>query len=217
MATLTSIARYKASQGDLDVPGPKDDQINFALSAASELIRAFTGLKFEVASSGSLSDTRTYEYDGGSYLDIDEATLITGVSMRSGYDINATPTTLDTYAWGAFPLNSPVKLWLRLPAGNHGTISPEMGFRYNLDTIGFDVYQNIPAFVNVTATWGWPTIPEDVQQATIWTAQAIAMATSPYQQESIESYSHTKGPMTDMESIPLRAQAALMPYIIPRV
>jgi hypothetical protein len=48
----------------------------------------------------------------------------------------------------------------------------EMGFTSNLDTLlGGGIFEDIE--VTVAATFGWPTVPDDVQRATIWTAYEI--------------------------------------------
>lgn len=216
MAPLISLTQLKTALGNPNpsAPDPKDATYTSALNAASALIRNYTGLKFEVATL-PISSARKFEYDGSGFLDIDEAQKITNVTTQAGFS-GATITTMTSDEWSAYPLSFPVKLWLRLADLPYGGISPEMGFTYNLDTLAYRMPMK-PQIVTVTGIWGWPEIPADVQQATIWTALSIAETPRVYTQESIENYSRTRGGAVDAEPIPERAQAALMPYIIPQM
>lgn len=215
MVTLT---RYKASLGgsaDASTPSVNDQQYLTAITAASSLVRSYTSLRFELSENTPPSD-RQFEYDGSGFLDIDEAVAVNSVSQTGGYE-GAQTWNLSSYNWGAYPLNSPVKFWLQLPQDFvSGAISPEMGFTYNLDTLWYK-YAQRPSIVTVNANWGWPKIPEDVQQAVVWTAQHISGTNEPYTSKSIEGYSVTRGAMDDGDSLPDRVKAALAPYIIPRV
>jgi len=218
-APLASLEALKVAIGTFpnpSAPNVKDAGLNQALAVASSMVRHYTGMLFETANPSVPTSTRQFEYDGSGYMNIDECTVVNGVVTNSGYQ-GAQDITLTVDEWAAYPLNLPVKTWLRLPEGYVGRgISPEMGFTYNLDTIGVRSYVK-PVIVTVDAVWGWPEIPYDVQQATIWTALAVAEGPQPYTQESIENYSRTKGPGADLEAIPDRAQAALAPYIVPQV
>lgn len=216
---LVTLTRFKSSLenvNDPSAPDPRDAQYNAAIIAASELVRNYTSFRFDLADEFADPEPRDYEYDGSGFLDIDEAWSVVSVSQHGNYD-QAYTWTLSTYEWGAYPLNKPVKYWLQLPQNFAGVgMSPEMGFAYNLDTLYYK-YQERPNIVTVTALWGWPEIPEDVQQATIWTATAITETSKPYTSESIEGYSRTRGAADDGEALPERAKAALAPYLIPRV
>jgi hypothetical protein len=219
MADLVTLQRLKLALGKNPiVADPDDDKNTAALTVASEMIRNYTGLKFELAVNPA--STRDFWYDHSGYLDIDECVNITDVSTKSGYTLlGDIPRTLTVDEYLAYPLNSPTKLWLTLPGvyGFNGG-SPHMGFTRNLDTMPWRAYHR-PDIVSVTATWGWTAIPEDVQQATIWTA--MSMVEDPggtqYQSESIENYSRTRGPGAVDEGLPMKVQAILQPYIIPRV
>lgn len=216
---LVSLTRFKSSLAnvtDPSAPSPQDAQYSNAIMAASTLVRSYTSLRFDITDELAVSAPKDFEYDGSGFLDIYEAQTIESVSSRAGYE-GATTWLMNPYQWGAYPLNSPVKFWLQLPQEFFGAgISPEMGFTYNLDTLYYK-YQTRPMIVTVTAIWGWPDIPEDVQQATIWTATAITETSKPYTSESIEGFSRTRGSADDGEALPERAKAALAPYMIPRV
>lgn len=219
MADLITLPRLKTAMGYAQPSAvhPDDPKLTAAIAGASAMIRNYTGLKFEVAS-GSVATTRSFEYDGSGYLDIDEAQTITTVVSKSGYTtVPTTPMSLSVDEWGAYPLNLPVKLWLRLAEAYYGRgISPEMGFTYNLDTLAYK-YPFKPNIIDVTAIWGWPAIPEDIQQAAIWTAVSINESPKPYASEAIENYSRTRGPGDTDEAIPIRAQVILDSYIWPKI
>jgi hypothetical protein len=219
MDPLITLTDLKAAAGipNPSAANPIDAKFTLALNAASTLIRAYTGLRFEAAS-GSISSVRQFEYDGSGYLDIDEVQNVSAITHTAGYTGSLTQS-LTSDEWVGYPLNFPVKLWLTLPRGIYGRgISPEMGFTYNLDTYsGYGAGAFKPTLVSVTGVWGWPEIPADVQQAAIWTAMSIAESPRPYTQESIEGYSRTRGAGVVHDAIPERAQLALLPYIIPQV
>lgn len=216
---LVTLSRFKSSFdniADPSAPNPKDAQYSAAIVAASDLIRSYTSMNFDLFDELADPEPRVFEYDGSGYLDIDEATTVVSVTHQAGYE-GAQIVTISPFQWGAYPLNASVKYWLQLPQdlGLYG-MSPEMGFTYNLDTL-FYKYQTRPSLVTVTANWGWPMIPEDIQQATVWTAMSIAETSKPYTSESIEGYSRTRGAADDGEALPERAKAALAPYLIPRI
>lgn len=214
---MMTLAEYKAAIGKTIDPDPSDPKITFALASASSLIRNYTGLSFEVTGPSPMATTRRYEYDGSGYLDIDECQAITGLSAESGYSGLSSPViTLTSDDWSAYPLNGPVKTWIRLGIGGGFGISPAMGFNYNLDTL-YDRYTIKPNIISVTGSWGWAEIPDDVKQAVIWTVSSLTETERPYTQESIENYSRTRGGADAEEPIPLRAQAVLQSYIIPRL
>ena len=218
MADLISLERFKTSQPnitDAARPDPKDAQYSAAISAASSLVRSYTGLSFELRS--ATPTTREFFYDGSGYLDIDAATEVTAVTMR-GYYANSQSWAVDQYGWMAFPLNDTVKRWIQMPPGAYGGISPEMGFTYNLDTLYQRYYSSASTVVSVTARFGWPMIPADVQQAVVWTAQTMLEGKGEnYQSEAIAGYSRSKAyNQTGIEDpIPPKARAALSAYIIP--
>jgi hypothetical protein len=219
MATpLIDLATFKMALGlPPTVETPDDDKFTLAVASASSMVRNFTGLEFNVSEEVPFSDVRQYEYDGSGFLDIDECQTVMDVSVQSGWTGDTiTATTLSVNEWSAYPLNSPVKRWLQLAPNAYGVGSPEMGFTYNLDTLYWKLPQK-PNIVNVTATWGWPEIPDDVKRATIIIADALAETTRPYTQESIENYSRTRAAADIEEAIPLRAQAILQNYIVPRL
>lgn len=221
MADLITLSRFKASLPSVknpDLPDPKDTQYSAAISAASALIRSYTGMEFSVVSDNATPTSRDFEYDGSGWLDIGEAQSITDIAEHGNY-YGAIPYSLNQYQWTAYPLNTPVKRWIRMPMTAYG-MSPQMGFTFNLDQL-WDKYADIsPSIVSVTARWGWPSIPADVQQAVVWTAQyMLDSGGGEYQSQTIASYSRTKAYASVIadDPIPAKARAALMPYIMPNI
>jgi hypothetical protein len=69
--------------------------------------------------------------------------------------------------------DAPVYYYIALPGfiGSSG-FSPEMGFTRNLDVWVSDYGRpQVPTILKVNAVWGWPTVPDDVKQAVVWTVQ----------------------------------------------
>lgn len=183
---MITVSEYKAATGQ--VGDHRDAAITAAITSASALIRAHTGLEFAVSGDAPIATSRDFEYDGTGYLDIDECQAITGVTVGA--------SSLSADSWSAYPLNGPVKTWLRLAEA-------EEGFK--------------PYIVTVTAAWGWPVLPDDVKQAVVWTVTDLLETERPFTQEAIEGYSRTRSVASTEEPIPLRAQAALQVYVLPRI
>jgi hypothetical protein len=175
----------------------RDVRLEQAIKNASSAIRTYTDRDF-----GTLPETatRTFAYDGSGTLEIDDCAVgsITAIAVAG--------TTISSTQYLAQPdRRSPVHYWLLL--GASGGVSPEMGFERGLD------YYNPTqtTTVSVTADWGWPVVPDDVQQAAIYTAAAMAESPKPYVSQQYESYSvQLPAPMAD--AIPQRAKALLDPY-----
>lgn len=212
---LLTLDDYKSLLGISETDTSKDDQITSLLPAASRAVRMYTGRSFEVAGTPS---PRTFIYDGGGFLDIDDCTAITAVSTDAGYP-NATPYTMATEEFTPLPYrespNDDPYYYLAFHSFP-GSYSPEMGFERNLDKL--EIVQR-PILVTVTATWGWPQIPMDVKLAVAWTAQETlsSPASSDLRSEAIESYSRSWGQsvptLTGPEVLTPRAQSILTNYI----
>lgn len=221
MADLITLSRFKALQpgiNDPNAPNPKDATYSALISAASALVRSYTGMEFNVLKSTTVPETRQFEYNGSGWVDISEAQNITDVSIVGNY-LGAQAWDYTQYDWTAYPLNTPVKRWLKLPYSVYG-ISPEMGFTYNLDTLSNKYGEPTPSIVNVTALWGWTTIPEDIQQAVVWTAQSMLDSSGgDYQSQTIANYSRTKAyaQVIEADPIPAKARAVLESYIMPNL
>lgn len=147
----------------------KDAQYSAAITAASQAILTYTERDF---GSPVVTETREFEYDGSGYLDIDDATDVTAVAFKVP---NADDLVVDPTTWRAMPSHrsdAPVYYYLLLPMAGNLYPSVAMGFERNVDRYVEDYgYAQLPQIVKVTATFGWPDVPADVQLATAWTVR----------------------------------------------
>lgn len=216
MADLITLAEYRTFVGTDPTDTRDDNKISARIPAVTQAIRSFTERDF---GSGNVTETRTYEYDGSGYLDIDDASAISQVTIP--YDTG--DVILDADEWIPKPErrdDAPVYNYLLLPAYvGAGLGSPEMGFTRN-----FDVYYRerrfrpLTAKIEVTATWGWPVIPEDVKVAAYWTLRDWMERDSGegLASEAIEGYARSwaraGGEVTNVLAIPSRARDILVNY-----
>lgn len=212
---LISLERLKDS---LDIginDTDDDDKLTRAIAAASTAVLNYTERKF---GSPAVTETRNYLYDGSGALEIDDGTAVTSVVVRYP---NANPITLTAQQWFAEPVEKPLGVftWLVIPtiSDSYGGISREMGFTYNLDTYDGGLPTQ-PTTVDVTGTFGWPQVPEDVQQAVELTAaQFTEDRTSDQASEGIEGYNRSWFPPNQggvrQEAIPQQAKDLLAPYL----
>lgn len=211
MALLT-LAEYKTFVG-LDPTDTRNDaRIGALLDPVTRAIEIWTARDFSVSAGVAL--TRTFQYDGSGFLDIDDAVSVTGVTVNVP---NADPYVMDSMEWTAMPDNGPVVYYLLIHGGvNVFGISPEMGFERNLDQYPMRSYK--PNTLTVTATWGWPEVPSDVKLATAWTIQDWTSKASAENltAEAIEGYSRSWGAKGGGSSpalaIPNRARDILAAY-----
>ena len=210
---LIELAEYKAFMGIQSGDTRNDPQINALLEAASRAVISYTGRNFEPAEGSS---TRTYLYDGSGFLDIDDCTDITSVEVATP---NATTQALSENEYTVMPSGGEVSHYLILHGGvSPYGISPEMGFTYNLDTYPMIALKQ--PTVQVTATWGWEEVPQDVKLATALTVSEVLSGTSGghgegLTAEAIEGWSRAwgsrQGGMTAL-MIPNRARDLLVNY-----
>lgn len=197
MADLVTLADLKTALGITDADS--DTRLQQAIENASAAIRSYVDRPFETPVTAS--STRSYAYDGSGVLEIDDAQTVTAV-VQDGITLTA-----DEYS--AEPFLAPIT-WLFLPPYSRPG-SPEMGFTRNLDRLWWKTYE-APQIVQVTGTWGWPTIPKDVEQAAIYTAAAFAETPRPFISERLGEVSRTYTPAGLRDAIPSRAKELLEPY-----
>jgi hypothetical protein len=168
---LITLDEYRVRAGYDPTDTRDDEQIKVLIKAASAAVVSFTERDFGV---DSVTEERTYPYDGDGFLDIDDASLVTDVKLVVPH---ADDYLLSTDDWTAAPArrdDSPVYYYIVLPryAGGLG-FSPAMGFTRNLDVLAAEGRLGYPTSVSmkVTATWGWPDVPDDVKLAVVWTIQ----------------------------------------------
>lgn len=177
-----------------------------AIRSASAAVRAYADRDFTLNAS-AIATSRTFEYDDSGYIDIDDAQSVTGVQIVFPY--GGFPQALTTTQWQALPYNSVIKDNIIIYSPFFSPGAREMGFTYNLDRYEGPI--GPPPLVEVTAVWGWPEIPEDVQQAAIWTAAAFAEDARQVTSESIEGFSRSMNVLAPT-ALPLRARDLLDEY-----
>ena len=168
MADLITLAEYKDLQGIDPTDTRRDAQIEALLPAASRAVRTYTGRNFEVNT--GVATVRTFQHDGDEMLDIDDAVSVTSLSTDGGTPGENYDLTSDQ--WTAMPQDdSDVYYYVLVHGGPFWGISPEMGFERNLDQYE---WQGRQPLMSVTASWGWPAIPDDVKLATALTINEFA-------------------------------------------
>jgi hypothetical protein len=204
------------------------ERISWAISTASEAVRVFLDRDVTLASNAT-PGPRQFRYDGHGSLDVDDFTAINSVSLTPNAYSGAT-RTFQPYEYIAMasssvllPVMDTIEMWTALPFAD----SPAMGFQWNADRLGF---RPQPVLITVDAVWGWPSIPQSIKQATIWTMGEMLIPETPYVQESIAGYSVVSersmrsggggqdgsgptNPVSMAAAIPGRAQALLAPYL----
>lgn len=218
MSDLITLNEFKTAAGIALTNTLHDAEYTWMIPVASRMVSQYAGRDFGAP---NVTEQRPFEYDGSGYLDIDDAQSISAVAMAvpGGSDL-----PLDsTYQW--FPLpnkrdDSPVYYYISLPnfIGSSG-FSSEMGFTRNLDVWVNDYGRpRIPTILKVTGVWGWPTIPEDVKQAVVWTIEGWHSRgeDEDLTAEAISGYSRSWGQRgagsTPALAIPSRARDVLSNY-----
>lgn len=207
MATLVTLSELKTALDIAVTDTDEDAKLTAILESVTTLVQNYTGRNFV---DNPASSSRSFLYDGSGFLEIDDCTVVTAVTM-DGLTLSANTDYI------AQPYNGPTFTWLDLTPFNGQSWA--MGFTRNLDTpLGRRRLVNRSATVVVTADWGWPAVPADVKQAAIWTAAAMRDSDDgDIASESIANYSVTHnvgfaGEGGASDAIPLRARKILDLY-----
>lgn len=213
---LVTLSEVKAVLGKDPMDTRDDAKLTALIPYVSDAVRTFTERDFGAP---TITEARTYEYDGSGFLDIDDASAITEVRMLvpNGTDVVLTPET-----WTAAPArrdDAPMYSYIRMPILGSWGISPAMGFTYNLDVYAAERGGLWTSNVQVTGTWGWATVPGDIKLAAIWTLQewSSKAASEGLTAEAIEGYSRSwggrnAGGTAQALAIPNRARDILAAY-----
>ncbi len=209
MADLTTLGRLldALNKAPADLEPYETRKYESALRAASAAIRAYTDRDFALNTSG-IATARTYEYDDSGYIDIADAQSVTGVTIN--FPFGGAPVSLSTTQWQALPFDAAIKDNIIIFGPTFQGMNREMGFTQNYDRFEGPLGGVRPT-VEVTAVWGWPAIPEDVQQAAVWTAAAFAEDARQITSESIEGFSRAMNVLAPT-ALPLRARDLLDEY-----
>lgn len=195
MADLITLQEYRDATRYVAVDASYDTQVQAYLKYASAAVRNYTARDFGAA---LVMEDRTYEYDGSGYLDIDDANTVNTVTLVvPGW----TDQVLGTDLWRAMPTrrdDAPVYFYIYMPGVTYYGMSPAMGFTRNIDVLYREGRWGAqPPMVKVNAQWGWPVVPDDVKQATIWAVEdwmaTTASSAGPLTAHAIESFSESFG------------------------
>lgn len=201
MADLATLDEVKGLLGIATTDTRSDAQFTNMIPVASDAIRAYTQRDFGTS---AVSETRTFEYDGSGYVEIDDATAITLVEFVVP---NTANISIPSDQWTAKPYGGPIFNYLQIFADYTG-VNPWMGFARNLDVL-YDEgrLRTATAVVAVTGTWGWPTVPGDVKLALAWTLQDWKSKGSSdnLTSEAIEGYSRSWAGRAATNAIPALA------------
>lgn len=215
MADILTLEEYKALSNI--TRNTKDGQYAADLPAVTRAILLYTERDF--TTTPPVTEARQFQYDDSGYLDIDDAVSITSVKALIPWGTDYTFTADEWYAQPPRRDDNSVYWYLALP-GWVGGASPEMGFTRNADVMYAEGrWRSKPTMVEVTASWGWPAVPEDVKMAAKWTLDdwIARRPETAAPAEAIESYSRGALGVANMSeavswAIPMRARDLLSPY-----
>lgn len=207
--SFVDLEDYKLAIGETDAAN--DDAHQAALTAAEVAVLNWTDRDFD---SDPVTEDRTYWYNGGGVLEIDDASAVSACSFSPWEARRDGPVAVTAYSW------------LRLPSLDTRNVSGEMGFTRNLDLFIQRLTGRDDIEVTVTATWGWPgDVPADVIRATIWTAAAFeavtpsggGLASGIIQSESVAEVARQYATANDInllegDALPGKAAAILWQY-----
>ena len=155
MGSYVALSELKSALG---ITSSTDDAfLNLAIGAAETAINDLCGRKFTADGSAS---ARTYRAQP--YLCVtDDVSTLTGLVVKTDTNGDGTfDTTWSSSDYQVEPLNNLVK-------GRSVN---------NLRAVGdylFPVYGDGLASVEVTAKWGWPAVPDPIEQATLMMASRL--------------------------------------------
>lgn len=177
---ILTLEEYKLAENIADADTSRDDQIEQAIGQVTQAIRRVTDRDF---GSEIVTTTRSFPYHGGGIVSIDDCSTITAVTL------DGRPLAYDT-DYRPEPWNEPVFFYLDLYTEPVTSRNREMDFAINLNTTRRN--PNRPPQVAVTASFGWPTIPEDIKLAAIEMVRvSVKGADEELTSESIAEYSYT--------------------------
>lgn len=217
-ADLLTLSQYVHYAGiDSSEAQPEElAQYSAVIPAASKIVRQYCDRDFTLTTDETVANPRTYRFYGHNILEIDDCQSINSVStIALPSQPWITARTLDPSEYFPMPVGDPVLTYIELWT-IFRLVSPAMGFRNNLDTIG---HLPVPIMLSVDAVWGWEQIPVDVQHATFLVAVGLADAPGPYVQQSIAGYSYAKqirsggAFLPDTDVVSNRIKSILDPYV----
>lgn len=166
MALVNCYATVGEVAAELGIADTDDDiRIERAIRTASRQIDSECGRRFWL--DATVID-RTYHAANRVMLSVDDISTVTGLIVK--LDTDDTGTFETTLVIGTDFFVAPVNAAAEYPVEPYTEI-------VMLDTFTFPIYHRRPG-VSVTAKFGWPEIPSDVNQACLVQAKSIYKSTS---------------------------------------
>lgn len=167
----TTLVNVKAQLGIVDAS--EDALIGLAIDAASRSIDRWTGTEFNVSS----TTARTFFVDDRGRAIVDRFNDSTGLLVKTGTD-GTYPNTLAANQYVLEPTNAPAR-----GLAYYSILSPQSNF-----TTVFPASYGFPT-LQVTARWGYSSIPSDVELAArIKAARLFQRKDSPQGTAGINNY-----------------------------
>jgi hypothetical protein len=189
-----------------DVDSVRQAQLTQAIAGASAAIIKYTDRDFAAA---TVTEQRSFEYDGSGFVDIDDCSNITDVT----YSISGFDTIIPAFEWRGEPYNGS-SLHLSRCTKLGATFSPEMGFTQNIDVLYREGrFTGLGPTVKVTAR-GAGRGARGCEAGGIWTAvrwPTTRSRTSLSPSRTTRTRARLRG-LTD-DAIPGRAKDLLAPYV----
>jgi hypothetical protein len=194
---LTTLAAVQEHRQKLDTSNTTQDAIIESLiTVASGLITNYTQREFiEHSGSGSTPTARTYRYEGRGVLPLgqDDAQSVTQVRIDTDTD---NPTTLE---------DTQYKLWPTRRRDGVVTALHLVNIPVAQHTVqAWPIYRE----VEVTGTWGWPSVPVQVERACILLVMDLLSRTSSWRNNDMDDLMPSPGGT----AIPLHVRTMLAPY-----
>jgi hypothetical protein len=189
LTTLNAVRRFLQKSA---TDTAQDALIEDLITHASDAIMRYCQREFKTTTTGSTA--RSFEYRGGGFLDLSPFDARTITQIRLDTD-EATPTTLQTDEWRAYPVHK--------PHGVYSAVRLDPGIAFSRSRWEYRVCE-------VTGTWGFAAVPNDVVQATIITVSNwLKLEATAY-----ESVLSTDEQSLDRPAgIPSKAQMLVKPFV----
>lgn len=150
---LTTVAKFRSfMQHDTGVAADNDDEVQNLITRASRAMMDFAGREWKSEAVGSTARTFLLHDGPDRVLPLTPYDVRSVTQLRFDTDTSSPTTVTDATNWRLLPIPSRygVYNWLYLP--NHsGTRAGRV--------------------VEVTGTWGWASVPYDVEQACLETVE----------------------------------------------
>lgn len=188
---LTTVAAVRSFMQKPAGDTGQDTEIQNLVTRASGAIMHYTEREFAPAT--STPTARTFEYKGGGWLDVAPYDIRTVTQIRLDTD-ESSPTTLTSTEYRLYPYPARHGVYTALRLGPY-LVHSRARWQQRL--------------VEITGTWGFATVPEDVAHACIVTvAMWLRRDVTPFE----STFSIDEGRLERPAILPSSVIAALAPY-----